>query len=448
MLVSNASEGWTKQAAGRYSGQRISGTGFRQEWGSANPHRSNGSQRMKRRHLLTASTALLASPLGMPFLSARAADTPGVTATEIKIGHTIAYSGPASAYGVIGKTHTAFWNVVNEQGGVAGRKINFISLDDGYTPSKTVEQVRRLVEQDQVALLFNTLGTPTNSAIQRYVNQKKVPHLFLATGADKWGDYEHFPWTMGYQPSYRTEAQIYTKYMLQQKPDSKIAILYQNDDFGKDYPAGVKDVLGDKYDAKTVLASYETTDATIDSQITSLQASGAEVLLVAAIPKFAAQAIKKVHDLGWKPLFVLTNVSNSVGAVITPAGSENALGIITTIYMKDPTDHHWDDDAGMKEWRDFMAKNMPGADLTDLGHVYAYGVATTMLKTLRQCGQDCSRENIMKQAADLKNVEVPVLLPGIKVNTSPTNFHPLKAMQLVKWDGKTWAPFGDIIQGV
>src|SRR5271170_3232617 len=263
------------------------------------------------------------------------ADNPGVTATEIKIGNTDAYSGPASAYGVIAKLETAFWEMINEQGGVSGRKINFISLDDGYSPPKTVEQVRRLVEQDEVAFLFNTLGTPTNSAIQRYVNQKKVPHLFISTGADKWGDYKNFPWTMGFQPSYRTEAQIYTKYMLQQKPDAKIGILYQNDDFGKDYPAGVKDILGDKFDHQTVLASYETTDATIDSQITSLQASGADALLVAAIPKFAAQAIKKVHDLNWKPTFFMTNVAISVGSVMTPAGPENAIGMISTQYLKD-----------------------------------------------------------------------------------------------------------------
>ncbi len=290
---------------------------------------------MKRRQLLAASSALLTSPLGLPFVSARAADTPGVTATEIKIGNTDAYSGPASAYGVIAKLETAFLGMVNEQGGVAGRKINFISLDDGYSPPKTVEQVRRLVEEDQVALLFNTLGTPTNSAIWHYVNQKKVPHLFISTGADKWGDYQHYPWTMGFQPSYRTEAQIYTKYMLQQKPDAKFAILYQNDDFGKDYPAGVKDVLGDKFDKMTVMASYETTDATIDSQINTLKGSGADVLLVAAIPKFAAQAIKKVHDVDWKPLFFLTNVSVSVGAVMTPAGAENGIGIVSTNYLKD-----------------------------------------------------------------------------------------------------------------
>src|SRR6201996_2118007 len=267
----------------------------------------------------------------------RADDMPGVTATEIKIGNTNAYSGPASAYGVIAKTETAFFKMVNDQGGVSGHKINFISYDDAYSPPKTVEQVRRLIEEDQVALLFNTLGTPSNTAIQRYVNQKKVPHLFISTGADKWGDYQHFPWTMGYQPSYRTEAQIYTKYMLAQKPATKLAILYQNDDFGKDYVNGVKDVLGDKFDSVVVkVASYETSDATVDSQLTSLQSSGADTLLVGATPKFAAQAIKKVHDLDWHPTFFLTNVSISVGSVINPAGADNALGIITTGYMKDP----------------------------------------------------------------------------------------------------------------
>jgi branched-chain amino acid transport system substrate-binding protein len=402
---------------------------------------------MKRRHLLAAGSALLASPLGAPLLPARAADTPGVTATEIKIGNTDAYSGPASAYGVIAKLETAFFQMVNDQGGVAGRKINFISLDDGYSPPKTVEQVRRLVEQEQVALLFNTLGTPTNSAIWHYVNQKKVPHLFISTGADKWGDYQHYPWTMGYQPSYRTEAQIYTKYLLKEKPNAKLAILYQNDDFGKDYPAGVKDILGDNFDKMTVTASYETTDATIDSQMTALQASGADALLVAATPKFAAQSIRKVHDIGWKPMFFMTNVSNSVGAVITPAGPENAIDVISTIYMKDPTDHRWDNDDGMNEWRAFMAKYMPGADLTDGGYVFAYGVSKVMLQVLKQCGDDFSRENIMKQAANLKDFDDPVLLPGIKVNTSPTNFHPIKAMQLVRWDGNTWAPFGGIIEG-
>ena len=387
----------------------------------------------------------LATGSGRP---AAAADTPGVTATEIKIGNTDAYSGPASAYGVIARLETAFFQMVNDQGGVAGHKINFISYDDAYSPPKTVEQVRRLVEEDQVALLFNTLGTPTNSAIQRYVNQKKVPHLFISTGADKWGDYQHFPWTMGYQPSYRTEAQIYTKYMLQQNPDAKLGILYQNDDFGKDYPAGVKDVLGAGYGSVVVKeVSYETTDPTIDSQIATLQGAGADALLVAATPKFAAQAIRRVHELGWKPLFFMTNVAISVGSVMTPAGPENGIGIVSTNYLKDATDPGFANDPGMQEWRAFMAKYMPNADMTDNSYVFAYGVSKVMLQVLKQCDGDFSRENIMKQAANLHDLAVPTLLPGIKVNTSPTNFHPIRAMQLEKWDGKTWRLFGDIIEG-
>jgi branched-chain amino acid transport system substrate-binding protein len=402
---------------------------------------------MRRRNLLAAGTALLTSPFAVPILQANAEDWPGVTATEIKIGHTNPYSGPASAYGSNGKLQIAFWNMVNEQGGVAGRKINFITLDDAYNPSKTVEVVRRLVEQDQVSFLFQTLGTPTNSAIQKYVNQKKVPHLFIATGADKWGDYKNFPWTIGFNPSYRTEAQIYTKYILSQKPDAKIAILYQNDDFGKDYPAGVKDVLGDKFDQKTVQSTYETSDATIDSQITTLQGSGAEVLLVAATPKFAAQAIRKVHDLGWKPMFVMTNVAISVGTVMVPAGPENSIGMLSTNYLKDSTDPRWANDPGMNEWRAFMNKYMPGADQTDLSYVYAYGAAQTMLLVLKQCDGNFSRENIMKQATNVKDLVLGVALPGIKVNTSPTNFHPITAMQMIRWDGKTWAPIGEIIEG-
>jgi branched-chain amino acid transport system substrate-binding protein len=392
--------------------------------------------------------AVLLAGLGSVALPASAADLPGVTATEIKIGNTDAYSGPASAYGVIAKTETAFFHMVNDQGGVAGHKINFISYDDGYSPPKTVEQVRRLIEEDQVAFLFQNLGTPPNTAIQRYVNMKKVPHLFISTGADKWGDYQHFPWTMGYQPSYRTEAQIYTKYMMAQKPGAKMGVLYQNDDFGKDYPAGVKDVLGDKYSSVVVKeVSYETTDATVDSQLTALQAAGVDVLLVAATPKFAAQAIKKVHDLDWHPTFFLTNVSISVGAVMNPAGAENGIGIITTGYMKDPTDPAFKDDPGMNEWRAFMAKYMPGADMTDGNHSFAYGASMVMLQVLKQCDGDFSRANIMKQAANLHDAYDPVLLPGIKVNTSPTNFHPIKAMQLQRWTGKTWERFGDVIEG-
>jgi branched-chain amino acid transport system substrate-binding protein len=379
--------------------------------------------------------------------SARAADPPGVTASELRIGNTMPYSGPASSYGVIGKLETAFFNMVNEQGGVGGRKVAYFSLDDGYSPPRTVEQVRRLVEVDQVAFLFNTLGTPTNTAIHRYINQRKVPHLFLATGADKWADPKGFPWTIGFQPSYRTEAQVYTKYILRTQPDAKIALLYQNDDFGKDYPAGVKDVLGDRFDKMVVTATYEATDSTIDSQITSLRGSGANVLLVAAIPKFAAQSIRKVADIGWKPTFFMSNVSVSVATVINPAGAENATGLLSAGYLKDPTDSRWDNDAGMKEWRDFMAKHMAGADASDISYVYAYSVGKTLLHVLRQCNGDFSRENVMKQATSIRDLEVPTLLPGIKVSTSPTDYHPINAMQMMRWDGKTWALFGDVIEG-
>ena len=391
-----------------------------------------------------AAAAALAVAIGA---GSAVADTPGVTAAEIKIGNTVPYSGPASSYSVLGKLESAFFNMVNEQGGVAGHKINYISLDDNYSPPKTVEQIRRLVEEDKVAFTFATLGTPTNSAIVHYMNQKKVPQLFVSTGADKWGNYKQTPWTIGWQPSYRTEAQIYTKYILQNKPNAKIAILYQNDDFGKDYPNGVKDVLGDKFDKMVVTATYETTDPTIDSQITSLQASGADVLLVAAIPKFAAQSIKKVHDLNWKPMFFMSNVSISVGAVMTPAGPENGVGIISAAYLKDSSDPTWKSDAGMNEWRAFMNKTMPGADQSDGGYIAAYGLCKTMLQVLQQANGDFSRENIMKQVTSLNNVENPVLLPGIKISTSPTNYHPITAMQLEKWNGKSWELFGEVIQG-
>ena len=398
---------------------------------------------VSRRSLLASAGAIAvgATP------SARA-QTPGMTATEIKIGHTCPYSGPASAYGVIGKSHVAYWKMVNDQGGVGGRKINFISYDDAYSPPRTVEQVRRLVEQDEVDFLFQPLGTATNTSVQKYLNQKKVPTLLISTGADKWGDYQHFPWTMGYQPSYRTEAQIYTKYMLKTKPDAKIGIIYQNDDFGKDYPAGVRDVLGadfDKYVVKSL--TYEVTDATIDSQITTLQAAGVDTLLTAATPKFAAMVIRKINDLGWKPLHCLTNVSISVGGVMEPAGLDKGIGIVSAAYMKDPTDPGFAKDPGMLEWRAFMTKYLPGADMTDASYSFAYGVANTMRQILKQCGTDFSRDNVMKQAASITNFDPAVLLPGILVNTSPTNFHPIKAMQLQSWNGKTWVLFGKVIEG-
>ncbi|HWI26597.1 MAG TPA: ABC transporter substrate-binding protein [Stellaceae bacterium] len=393
-----------------------------------------------------ATTMLAAASLLALVGPAFAADAPGVAATEIKIGNTMPYSGPASAYGVIGKGEAAFFKMVNDKGGVAGHKIDFISVDDGYNPAKTVEQVRKLVEQDDVAFLFNTLGTPTNSAIQKYLNVKKIPQLFVATGADKWGEYKQFRWTMGWQPSYRTEAEIYAHYILREKPNAKIAVLYQNDDFGKDYVAGLKDGLGNKYSKMVVKeASYEVTDPTIDSQVVSLQASGADTLVTAATPKFAAQTIRKVYDIGWKPLHFMTNVSISVGSVMVPAGMEKGVGIISATYGKDPTDPTWANDAGMNEWRAFMKKYIPDADLKDANYVYAYGVALTMLHVLEQCKGDFSRENVMKQAADIKNLDIPTLLPGIKVSTSPTNYHPIRQMQLEKWDGKTWVLFGKVM---
>ncbi len=403
---------------------------------------------MRRRSLLTgvAAGGVLA---GLPGIARRArAEEPGVTATEIKIGSTNALSGPASAYGVISRTNAAYFNMVNDQGGIGGRKINFIFYDDGYAPPRTVEQTRRLVEQDGVAFMFNALGTATNNAVQRYLNQKKIPQLFLATGADRWGDYQHFPWTMGFQPSYRIEAQIYAKTILRDQPKGKVAVLYQNDDFGKDYLSGLKDVWGDKYDSMVVkAASYEVTDPTIDSQVVTLQSSGADILVTAATPKFAAQTIRKVADIGWKPVHYLTNVSISVGSVMKPAGAEKGVGIVTSGYIKDSGDARWKDDPGMNEWRAFMAKYMPDTPLSDGNAVYGFAAAATMTQVLKQCGAEVTRERVMHEAANLHDFEVGVLVPGIRINTSPTNFHPLRQMQLARWTGEHWEGFGDLIEG-
>jgi branched-chain amino acid transport system substrate-binding protein len=401
---------------------------------------------MTRRATLAAGFGAIVAGAVRP---AGAAGPPGVKATTLKIGNTMPYSGPASSYSNIGKTESAYFKMVNEHGGVAGRKIDFISLDDAYSPPRTVEAVRRLVEQEQVAFLFQDLGTPCNSAIVDYCTRNKIPQLFVGSGASKWSDYKKYPWAMGWQPNYRTEAQIYTKYMLAQVTAPKLAILYQNDDFGKDYPAGVRDILGDKWDsvvAKT--ASYETSDPTIESQIASLQGSGANVLLVAGIPKFAAQAIRKVHDLAWKPTFFLTNVSVSVAGVMRPAGVENGVGIITTGYLKDPTDPGWDNDAAMKEFRAFMTKYMPGFDPSDSQHVFGYGITRTMMQVIKQCNGDFSRKNVMLQAENLHDLDIGVLLPGITISTSPTDHRPIKAMQLERWTGKTWERFGGLIEGV
>jgi branched-chain amino acid transport system substrate-binding protein len=402
--------------------------------------------RLTRRTILAVVPGIAA--LGaVPALAQRKYDT-GASDGEIKIGHTNPYSGPASAYSVIGKTETAYFNMINEQGGVNGRKIVFISYDDGYSPPKTVEQTRKLIESDGVLLLFNMLGTPTNSAIHKYVNQKKVPHLFIASGATKWGDPKHFPWSMGWQPNYQSEGQIYATYLKANRPDGKIGILYQNDDYGKDYIKGLKDGLGDKAKAMIVAElPYETTDPTVDSQIVSLKAAGADVFYNVTTPKFAAQAIKKAAEIGWKPLHLLNSVSNSVGAVLTPAGLDNAVGALTTFYFKDPTDPTWKDDAGFKQWSAFMDKYYPDGDKTSAFTVYAYTVAQGLIDVLRRCGNELTRDNIMKQATNIKDLELPMLLPGITVNTTPTDFFPIKQQQMARFDGQRWQLFGPIIKG-
>ncbi len=369
----------------------------------------------------------------------------GVTATEIKIGNTNPYSGPASAYGTIGKVIGAYFKKVNDEGGINGRKINYITYDDGYSPPKTVEMVRKLVEQDQVAFVFQTLGTPTNSAIHKYVNQEKVPHLFVATGATKWNDPKNFPWTMGFQPNYQTEGRVYSAHVLKNHPDAKVGILYQNDDYGKDYLKGFEDGLGEAAKKMIVLKqSHEVTDPTIDSQIVNLKSSGATVFFNITIPKFAVQAIKKSHDIGWKPVHYLNNVSSSLATVLKPAGLEASRGLITALYMKEVTDPQWKNDKGFQDWVAFMKKYYPEGALDDQANGYGYNVAILVAQTLRQCGSDLSRENIIRQAANLKNVELPLLLPGIKVNTSPTDHAPIEQEQLARFDGERWVTFGEL----
>jgi branched-chain amino acid transport system substrate-binding protein len=371
----------------------------------------------------------------------------GATDTEIKIGNIMPYSGPASAYGVIGKTEEIYFKKINAEGGINGRKINFISYDDGYSPPKAVEQARKLVESDEVLLIFNSLGTPSNTAIQKYMNSKKVPQLFVATGAAKWNDPKDFPWTMGWQPSYQVEARIYAKYLLKEKPDAKIAIMYQNDDFGKDYLKGLKEGLGAKASMLIAEESYETTEPTIDNHVVKLKATGADVFLNIATPKFAAQAIKKVAEIDWKPLHIVTNVSSSIGAVIKPAGIENSQGILSATYGKDGTDPQWDNDPGMKKFYAFLEKYYPEGNKQDANVVYGYGVAQTMVKVLEMCGDNLTRENIMKQAASLKDFAPDTSLPGIKLNTSATDFAPIEQLQMQRLKGDKWELFGDIISG-
>jgi branched-chain amino acid transport system substrate-binding protein len=369
----------------------------------------------------------------------------GASDTEIKIGHTNPYSGPASSYGVIGKALQAYWKSVNDRGGINGRKVNFITLDDGYSPPKTVECVRQLVEQDKVLCTFQILGTPTCTAVHKYLNQRKVPMLYVATGASKWGDPKHFPWTMGYQPDYNTEGQIYAKHILANVKTPKIAVIMQNDDFGKDYVDGFKKGLGKDVDKIVKLVTYETTDPTVDSQIIELHGSGANVFFINGIPKFAAQAMRKAGDLGWKPKIYLNNVSAQVASTMKPAGFENVQGVITAAYLKDPTDKQWDNDAEMKAWHAWMAKYMPSGNLGEVNYVYAYSVAFLLEETLKKCGDNLTRENVMKQAANFQKFRVPGLLPGITVSTSSTDYYPLQAVQLQRFKGETWELFGDVM---
>jgi ABC-type branched-subunit amino acid transport system substrate-binding protein len=396
--------------------------------------------------LAIASAALvILAGSGSGALAQKKYDT-GATDTEIKIGNIMPYSGPASAYGVIGRTEAAYFKKVNDAGGINGRKINFISYDDAYSPPKAVEQARKLVESDEVLFVFNSLGTPSNSAIQKYMNSKKVPQLFVATGATKWNDPKNNPWTMGWQPNYQSETQIYAKYLLKNKPDAKIAVLYQNDDYGKDYLKGLKDGLGSKAAGMIVAEeSFETSEPTIDSHIVKLKSSNADVFVDIATPKFAAQAIKKVAEVGWKPLHFLNNVSASVGSVIRPAGYENAQDIISANYLKDATDKQWDNDPGMKEFYAFMTKDFPEGDKLDNGTIVGYGVAQTLVQVLKQCGDNLTRENVMKQAASLRDFRTEVLLPGIKINTGPDDFAPISQLQLMKFKGERWELFGEVI---
>ena len=400
---------------------------------------------VSRRKVLYGSAAVGVAAAARPALAKGKYDD-GASDSEIKIGHTNPYSGPASAYGAIGKAISAYFDKVNAEGGINGRKIKFITQDDGYSPPKTVEVIRQLVEQEKVLFVFNTLGTPPNTAIQKYMNAKKVPQLFVATGASKWGKPKEFPWTMGWQPDYNTEGQIYAKYLLANVKDPKIAVLYQNDDYGKDYLEGFHTGLG-AAGKKAIISevSYEVTDPTVDSQVIQMANTKANAFFNITTPKFAAQAIKKAGEIGWKPLHFLNNVSASVSSVLKPAGFEHSQGILTAAYLKDPTDKQWQGHQAYIEWLDWMKKYNAQGNVNDSFNVYGYTVAQTMVQTLKQCGDDLTRANVMKQAANLKNLSLPMLLPGIKINTSPTDFYPIQSVQLQRFKGETWELFGDVL---
>ena len=389
---------------------------------------------------------LMAVALTAPAMAQKKYD-PGASDKEIRIGNTNPYSGPASAYGTIGKSITAYFKMLNEQGGINGRRVNFISYDDGYSPPRTVEMARKLVEQDEVLFVFQTLGTPSNTAIHKYMNMKKVPQMHVATGATKWNDPKNHPWTMGWQPNYQSEARAYAQHILKTKPDAKIGVLYQNDDYGKDYLKGFHDGLGAKKSMIVKEVSYEVADPTVDSQIVQLQQSGADVFFNITTPKFAAQAIRKAYDIGWKPVHYLNNVSNSVGSVLTPAGLDKAVGIISSAYLKDATDSKWANDKAIADWRQFMNKYYPDGNQADVFNVYGYTVAMTIAQVLKQCGDNLTRENVMRQAANLKGYRAETLLPGITISTSGDDFAPIEQVQLERFNGKQWELFGEVMGG-
>jgi len=394
---------------------------------------------------LTAASAIAIALSASPTYAQKKYD-PGASDTEIKIGQTVPFSGPASAYATIGKTQAAYFKMINDQGGINGRKLNLIQYDDAYSPPKTVEQVRKLVESDEVLLTFQLVGTPPNAAVQKYLNQKKVPQLFAATGASRFTDPKNYPWTMGFNPNYQSEGRIYGKYILTNYPNAKIGILFQNDDLGRDYVTGLKEALGDK--AKTMIVaetSYELTDPTIDSQIVKIKSAGADLVYDASTPKFAAQAIKKIADLAWKPVHILDINATSVGAVMKPAGLENSKGVISTNYGKDPLDPAWKNDPGMKKYFEFMAKYYPEGDKDSSFNTYGYSTAQLLVHVLKECGDNLTRDNVMKQATSLKNVQLDLSLPGIVGSTSPTDYRVNKQLQMMKFDGERWELFGPII---
>jgi branched-chain amino acid transport system substrate-binding protein len=400
---------------------------------------------MRPRLRLAMASLLVFSALGSGNALAQNKYDAGADDHEIKIGNILAYSGPVSSLGVIGKVEAAYFKKINDEGGIIGRKVNFISYDDAYSPPKTVEQARKLVESDEVLLIFNPVGTPTNAAIQKYMNSRKIPQLFVGGGATRWNNPSEFPWTMGFQPNYQTEGRIFAQYVLKTKPDARIAVLYQNDDLGKDYLKGLKDGLGSKSSMIVIEESYEISEPTLDSHIVKMRASGADTFIAIALPKGAAQSIRKVSEIGWKPLFILSSIGASIGTVIRPAGFENAQGIISTVYLKDPSDPQWASDQARQRFDAFVAKYAPDVDKNDYFVIYAYVASQTMVKVLEQCGNDLTRANVMQQASNLKDFKPEMLLPGIVINTSPSDFAPMKGMRTVRLQGERWEAFGDVM---